>query len=106
MFQKLHFQNARSSSSGLGSGYSGMVGREDTKSMVEAKYPAIRFKQQLTAYVEKIYGMIRDSLKKEISAILIMCIQVTQASPCPICVLSNMIFLTAVNLHRLQELAA
>jgi hypothetical protein len=82
-FQKLHFQNARSSSSGLGisSGYSGLVGRTDTKSMVEAKYPAVRFKQQLTAYVEKIYGLIRDSLKKEISAILTMCIQVPQASP-------------------------
>jgi len=38
------------------SGYSGMVGRPDTASMVEAKYPALRFKQQLTAYVEKIYG--------------------------------------------------
>uniref|UniRef100_A0ACD6A962 Uncharacterized protein n=1 Tax=Avena sativa TaxID=4498 RepID=A0ACD6A962_AVESA len=74
-------QNARSSSSGLGisSGYSGMVGRTDTKPMVEAKYPAVRFKQQLTAYVEKIYGMIRDSLKKEISAILTMCIQAPRA---------------------------
>ncbi|KAI9092759.1 hypothetical protein K1719_027556 [Acacia pycnantha] len=25
---------------------------------VEAKYPALLFKQQLTAYVEKIYGII------------------------------------------------
>lgn len=74
-------QNARSSSSGLGisSGYSGMIGRTDTKPMVEAKYPAVRFKQQLTAYVEKIYGMIRDSLKKEISALLTMCIQAPRA---------------------------
>lgn len=74
-------QNARSSSSGLGisSGYSGMVGRPDTASMVEAKYPALRFKQQLTAYVEKIYGMIRDSLKKEISPFLTMCIQAPRA---------------------------
>ncbi|KQK13225.1 myosin-12 isoform X2 [Brachypodium distachyon] len=74
-------QNARSSSSGLGisSGYSGMIGRTDIASMVEAKYPAVRFKQQLTAYVEKIYGMMRDSLKKEISTILIMCIQAPRA---------------------------
>ncbi|OEL34730.1 Myosin-12, partial [Dichanthelium oligosanthes] len=71
-------QSARTSSSGLGvtSGYSGMVGRSDTASMVEAKYPALRFKQQLTAYVEKIYGIIRDNLKKEISPFLTLCIQV------------------------------
>jgi myosin V len=43
---------------------------------VEAKYPALLFKQQLTAYVEKIYGMIRDNLKKEISPLLASCIQV------------------------------
>lgn len=45
---------------------------------VEAKYPALLFKQQLTAYVEKIYGMIRDNLKKEISPLLGLCIQVLQ----------------------------
>ncbi|XP_052147417.1 myosin-12-like isoform X1 [Oryza glaberrima] len=74
-------QNARSSSlgSGISSGYSGMVGRPDTASKVEAKYPALRFKQQLTAYVEKIYGMIRDNLKKEINPFLIMCIQAPRA---------------------------
>ncbi|GAB4841690.1 hypothetical protein Ancab_022412 [Ancistrocladus abbreviatus] len=42
---------------------------------IEAKYPALLFKQQLTAYVEKIYGMIRDNLKKEISPLLGLCIQ-------------------------------
>jgi myosin-5 len=57
-----------------------MVRRPDTASMVEAKYPALRFKQQLTAYVEKIYGIIRDNLKKEISPFLTMCIQVQQLS--------------------------
>lgn len=45
-------------------------------STIEAKYPALLFKQQLTAYVEKIYGMIRDNLKKEISPQLGLCIQV------------------------------
>ncbi|PRQ41761.1 putative Dilute domain-containing protein [Rosa chinensis] len=48
----------------------------DTLRQVEAKYPALLFKQQLTAYVEKIYGMIRDNLKKEISPLLGLCIQV------------------------------
>lgn len=60
---------------GISSGYSGMVGKPDVQSKVEAKYPALLFKQHLTAYVEKIYGMIRDGLKKEILPILGMCIQ-------------------------------
>ncbi|XP_022899024.1 myosin-11-like isoform X1 [Olea europaea var. sylvestris] len=47
---------------------------------VEAKYPALLFKQQLTAYVEKIYGMIRDNLKKEISPLLGLCIQAPRIS--------------------------
>ncbi|XP_042463506.1 myosin-6-like isoform X1 [Zingiber officinale] len=42
---------------------------------VEAKYPALLFKQQLTAYVEKIYGMIRDNVKKNLSSMLSLCIQ-------------------------------
>ncbi|KAF7806554.1 myosin-6-like isoform X2 [Senna tora] len=37
---------------------------------VEAKYPALLFEQQLTAYVEKISGIIRDNLKKELSSLL------------------------------------
>lgn len=71
-------QGLRSSSLGMGisSGYSGMVDKPNEQSKVEAKYPAILFKQHLTAYVEKIYGMIRDSLKKEISPFLNLCIQV------------------------------
>ncbi|XP_020237959.1 myosin-12 [Cajanus cajan] len=71
----------RSSSMGLGisSGYSGMVDKPNDQSKVEAKYPAILFKQHLTAYVEKIYGMIRDSLKKEISPFLNLCIQAPRA---------------------------
>nr|GEV28813.1 myosin-15 isoform X1 [Tanacetum cinerariifolium]GEV32066.1 myosin-15 isoform X1 [Tanacetum cinerariifolium] len=42
---------------------------------MEARYPAILFKQQLTACVEKIFGLIRDNLKKEISPLLNSCIQ-------------------------------
>ncbi|KAK4407292.1 Myosin-6 [Sesamum angolense] len=47
----------------------------DTVRQVEAKYPALLFKQQLTAYVEKIYGIIRDNLKKELGSLLALCIQ-------------------------------
>ncbi|KAK2993354.1 hypothetical protein RJ640_007621 [Escallonia rubra] len=47
----------------------------DTVHQVEAKYPALLFKQQLTAYVEKIYGIIRDNLKKDLSSLLSSCIQ-------------------------------
>ncbi|KAL8548030.1 hypothetical protein ACS0TY_007361 [Phlomoides rotata] len=47
---------------------------------VDAKYPALLFKQQLTAYVEKIYGIIRDNLKKEISPQLTQCIQAPRIS--------------------------
>ncbi|TYH60082.1 hypothetical protein ES332_D08G268200v1 [Gossypium tomentosum] len=52
----------------------------DSLRQVEAKYPALLFKQQLTAYVEKIYGMIRDNLKKEISPLLGLCIQAPRTS--------------------------
>ncbi|KAG8044919.1 hypothetical protein GUJ93_ZPchr0008g13198 [Zizania palustris] len=42
---------------------------------VEAKYPALAFKQQLTALLEKVYGIIRHNLKKELSPLLSLCIQ-------------------------------
>ncbi|MBA0564559.1 hypothetical protein Golob_009493 [Gossypium lobatum] len=51
------------------------LSRLDDLRQVEAKYPALLFKQQLTAFLEKIYGMIRDNLKKEISPLLGLCIQ-------------------------------
>lgn len=57
-----------------------MLGRSDEFQRVEAKYPALLFKQQLTAFLEKIYGMIRDSLKKEISPLLGFCIQAPRTS--------------------------
>ncbi|OAY34689.1 myosin-6 isoform X2 [Manihot esculenta] len=47
---------------------------------VEAKYPALLFKQQLAAFVEKIYGIIRDNLKKELSSLLSLCIQAPRTS--------------------------
>ncbi|XP_010540938.1 PREDICTED: myosin-14 isoform X2 [Tarenaya hassleriana] len=47
---------------------------------VEAKYPALLFKQQLAAYVEKIYGIIRDNLKRELQILLSLCIQAPRTS--------------------------
>ncbi|KAJ9183640.1 hypothetical protein P3X46_007465 [Hevea brasiliensis] len=43
-------------------------------------YPAILFKQQLNACVEKIFGLIRDNLKKELSPLLGLCIQAPKSS--------------------------
>jgi len=63
------------SSMGLPFGTGGMIAGLDSARQVEAKYPALLFKQQLTAYVEKIYGIIRDNLKKELSVLLGLCIQ-------------------------------
>lgn len=57
-----------------------MLGGLDELRQVEAKYPALLFKQQLTAFLEKIYGMIRDNLKKEISPLLGLCIQAPRTS--------------------------
>ncbi|KAF6146596.1 hypothetical protein GIB67_008882 [Kingdonia uniflora] len=51
------------------------IGFEESVSHIEARYPAILFKQQLTACVEKIFGLIRDNSKKEISPLLGLCIQ-------------------------------
>ncbi|KAJ1285100.1 hypothetical protein BS78_03G254900 [Paspalum vaginatum] len=42
---------------------------------VEAKYPALLFKQQLVDLIEKVYGMISDSVKKELNPLLESCIQ-------------------------------
>ncbi|KAK6912879.1 Myosin head, motor domain [Dillenia turbinata] len=68
------FLTAASQRSGLKSPFK-YLGFEDGMSHVEARYPAILFKQQLTACVEKIFGLIRDNLKKEISPLLNLCIQ-------------------------------
>ncbi|GLC68235.1 hypothetical protein PLESTF_000665000 [Pleodorina starrii] len=47
---------------------------------VEAKYPALLFKQQLDAFVQKIFPMIRDNVRKEISPMLNNCIHTPKAS--------------------------
>nr|GMD57241.1 myosin-17-like [Ipomoea batatas] len=59
-----------------------VLGRLDDSRQVEAKYPALAaslFKQQLTGFLEKIYGLIRDNLKKEISPLLGFCIQASKS---------------------------
>ncbi|KAF8723303.1 hypothetical protein HU200_021824 [Digitaria exilis] len=50
-------------------------GQRTSISHIDARYPAMLFKQQLTASLEKIFGLIRDNLKKEISPLLSLCIQ-------------------------------
>ncbi|GAV69100.1 Myosin_head domain-containing protein/IQ domain-containing protein/DIL domain-containing protein/Myosin_N domain-containing protein [Cephalotus follicularis] len=75
-----HGFHSTSMGMGISSGYSGMDGKPNEQSKVEAKYPTLIFKQHLTAYVEKIYGMIRDSIKKEISPFLHLCIQAPRST--------------------------
>lgn len=65
---------------GLKSPFKYIGGFDDGFSHVEARYPAILFKQQLTACVEKIFGLIRDNLKKELSPLLSLCIQAPKAA--------------------------
>ncbi|OEL18826.1 Myosin-6 [Dichanthelium oligosanthes] len=48
----------------------------DLVRQIEAKYPAFLFKQQLTAFVEGLYGMIRDNVKRDLSSLLSYAIQV------------------------------
>lgn len=75
-----HGFRSSSMSTGVSSGYSGTMGKPNEQLKVEAKYPALLFKQHLTAFVEKIYGTIRDSLKKEISPFLNLCIQAPRSA--------------------------
>ncbi|CAA6658569.1 unnamed protein product [Spirodela intermedia] len=65
LFGRISGRPAPSAVGMISSGYSGMAGGADACS-----------RQHLTAYVEKIYGMIRDALKKEISPFLNLCIQI------------------------------
>lgn len=43
---------------------------------VEAKQTAMLFKQQLQAFVETFYGMVRDNLRRELTSLLSLAIQV------------------------------
>ena len=46
---------------------------------MEAKYPALLFKQQLDAFVQKIFPMLRDNVKKEVTPQLAACIHAPRA---------------------------
>ncbi|CAL9231011.1 unnamed protein product [Arabidopsis halleri] len=50
-----------------------LVSSLDRQIQVVPKYPAMLFKKQLIDFLEKIYGMMRDNLKKEIIPLLEYC---------------------------------
>ncbi|XP_068461753.1 myosin-8-like [Phaseolus vulgaris] len=52
----------------------------DVVHQVDAKYPALLFKQQLAAYVEKIYGIVRENFKTDLLPVLSSCIKADRAS--------------------------
>lgn len=52
-----------------------LIGGKGDLQQVEAKRPALLFKGHLTGFLEKVYGMIRDNLVKEISPLLGCCIE-------------------------------
>ncbi|CAA0374310.1 unnamed protein product [Arabidopsis thaliana] len=47
----------------------------DVVQQVDARYPALLFKQQLTAYIETIYGIFQENVKRELAPVLSSCIQ-------------------------------
>jgi hypothetical protein len=69
------FHTSQTSNAGLASLGQSVVGATGLP-QVEAKYPALLFKQQLVDLIEKVYGMISDSVKKELNPLLELCIQV------------------------------
>ena len=48
----------------------------DVVQQVDARVPALLFKQQLTAYVETIFGIFQENVKRELEPVLSSCIQV------------------------------
>ncbi|XP_014490889.1 myosin-6-like [Vigna radiata var. radiata] len=52
----------------------------DVVHQVDAKYPALLFKQQLAAYVEKIYGIVRENFKADLTPLLSSCIKAERES--------------------------
>lgn len=73
-------QGFRSPSTVASPGAIASLGDLDGTRHVEAKYPALLFKQQLTAALEKVYGYIRDTVKKEITPLLGQFIQAPRVS--------------------------
>ncbi|XP_042045753.1 myosin-6-like [Salvia splendens] len=56
------------------------IGGLDGIKRIEAKYPASLFQEQLTAYIEKIYGITRDNAKKDLTPALSLCIEALKNS--------------------------
>ncbi|KAG2395854.1 Myosin-7 Myosin XI [Vigna angularis] len=52
----------------------------DVVHQVDAKYPALLFKQQLAAYVEKLYGIIQENFKADLTSLLSSCIKASRIS--------------------------
>ncbi|KAM3405702.1 hypothetical protein ACQJBY_008301 [Aegilops geniculata] len=52
-----------------------LIGGNGGLQKVRAKRPALLFKRNLRGFIEKVYGMIRDNLVKEISPLLGCCIK-------------------------------
>ncbi|CAN1174643.1 XI-H [Linum perenne] len=55
------------------------VGKDFILPVVDPKYPALLFKLQVTAYLETMYGMMRENVKKELSPLLASCIKAAKA---------------------------
>jgi myosin-5 len=70
------FQANQTSNSGLAYFSTQSVDGASGFNQIEAKYPALLFKQQLVDQIEKVYGMISDRMKKELNPLLELCIQV------------------------------
>ncbi|KAL6610563.1 hypothetical protein ACP70R_040532 [Stipagrostis hirtigluma subsp. patula] len=74
------FQANQTSNSGLAYFSAQSVDGTSGLPQIEAKYPALLFKQQLVDLIEKVYGMISDKLKKELNPLLELCIQDARTS--------------------------
>jgi hypothetical protein len=59
--------------------------------MVEAKYPALLFKQQLDAFVQKIFPMMRDNVKKNITPMLVSRVSHASSQRCAVLDMSLML---------------
>ena len=48
---------------------------------MEAAYPALLFQQQLRAFVQKLFPMLRDSVQRQLAPLLAKCIHVPPKGP-------------------------
>ncbi|XP_015693143.1 myosin-9-like isoform X2 [Oryza brachyantha] len=69
------FEANQTSNSGLAYFSAQSVDGPTGLQQIDAKYPAMLFKQQLVDLIEKVYGMISDKVKKELNPLLELCIQ-------------------------------